>query len=75
MVHLLPDETRKQVTILNFSQEEVTGTIRSEHLDPGSSISDMFAGGVTAGEVDNLNSFAITIPAHEGLSLLFTRPS
>jgi hypothetical protein len=69
MVHRLPDGVRFQVTVLNFGQEPVTGTVRSEHLPPGASVTDMFTDW-PLGEVDDLNSFTVSLDALEGLSLL-----
>jgi trehalose synthase len=69
MVHRLPDGARFQVTVLNFGQEPVTGTVRSEHLPPGASVTDMFTDW-PLGEVDDLNSFTVSLDALEGLSLL-----
>ena len=62
------------MTALNFTSEEVTGTIRSEHLLPGSTVLDM-ASGEELGEVDDLNSFTATLAAHDGLSLMVTPPA
>jgi trehalose synthase len=74
MVHLLPDDVTQQVTVLNFAQEEITGTVRSEHLVPGSAITSMFEDGF-AGDVDDLHSFSVTLGPHEGLALLVSPPS
>jgi trehalose synthase len=69
MVHRLEDQVRTQVTVLNFGQEPVTGTVRSEHLPPGATVTDMFTDW-PLGEVDDLNSFTVSLDALEGLSLL-----
>jgi hypothetical protein len=74
MVHRLPDAERLQVTVLNFAAEPISGTVRSEHLQPGAVVADMFSDRRVA-EVDNLNSFSVSLEAHEGLSLLITRSS
>jgi trehalose synthase len=74
MVHELPKGSRHQVTVLNFAQEDITGTVRSEHLVPGSSVLDMSSGN-ELGEVDDLNSFSVTLATHDGLSLLITPPA
>ncbi|MCW2827229.1 MAG: treS [Marmoricola sp.] len=74
MVHDLGDKgSRHHVTALNFAQEEVTGTIRSKLLTPGSTVLDM-ASGEEIGEVDDLNSFSVTLGVHDGLSLMVTPP-
>ncbi|MFI7067486.1 maltose alpha-D-glucosyltransferase [Kribbella sp. NPDC050124] len=73
MVHEIPDRATQQVTVLNFAQEEVTGTIQSEHLVPGSTITNMFDA-EPLGEVDDLQSFSVTLGPHDGLSLRLTLP-
>ncbi len=55
--------------MLNFANEEIAGTVRSEHLPPRAVVSDMFSGKVI-GVVDDLHSFAAEMPAHHGMSLL-----
>lgn len=69
LVHQLAEEGQYQLTVLNFANEHVAGTVRSEKLPPGASVSDMFTGKPLA-TVDDLHSFAIELPAHHGLSLL-----
>jgi hypothetical protein len=72
MVHCLPDD-RMEVTVLNFSGVEIAGTVRSVHLPPGGSVSDMFTEAVL-GKVDGLNSFQVTLRPYEGTALLVTPP-
>jgi trehalose synthase len=67
MVHRL--DGHLQVTALNFSGEEVTGTIRSGELPPGSRITDMFSERAI-GDVDDLHSFTLTLRPYGGTSLL-----
>ena len=43
MLHLLPSG-QQHVLALNFSEENIWGTVRSEHLIPHSRVSDMFGG-------------------------------
>ncbi len=74
MVHSLPDSELQQVTVLNFSQEAITGTVRSKHLLPGSVITDMYDDKPVA-EVDDLYSFSVTLGTHEGLALIVTPPT
>jgi trehalose synthase len=69
MVHQLDDPSQHQLTLLNFSGEDIAGTVRSEHLPPGSHVMDMFTG-KTVGTVDDLHSFAVEMPRHHGMSLL-----
>jgi trehalose synthase len=71
MVHQLSDA--EQVTVLNFSSNGISGTVRSEYLVPGSVLVDMFTD-EEVGEVDDLQSFAITLAPHEGRSLLVLCP-
>jgi trehalose synthase len=71
MVHQLNDA--EQVTVLNFSAEPISGTVRSENLVPGSLLLDMFTD-EELGEIDNLNSFSIALKPHEGKSLLVMCP-
>jgi trehalose synthase len=72
MVHGLENGAR-QVTVLNFSQEPISGTVHSEHLEAGSAIRDLFTG-KDVGEVDDLNSFSVSLDPHEGLALEITAP-
>ena len=69
MVHQLADPGRHQLTVLNFANEHVAGTVRSEQLPPGAQVSDMFSGKPFA-TVDDLRSFAVELPPHHGMSLL-----
>ncbi|TPG32676.1 maltose alpha-D-glucosyltransferase [Mycolicibacterium hodleri] len=69
LVHQLEDPSQHQLTILNFAHEDIAGTVRSEHLPPGSHVMDMFTG-KTVGTVDDLHSFAVEMPRHHGMSLL-----
>ena len=71
MVHQLSDA--EQVTVLNFSGAEISGSVISEHLVPGSGLVDMFTDEVV-GEVDDLLSFSVALEPHQGLSLLITAP-
>jgi trehalose synthase len=71
MVHQLNDA--EQLTVLNFSAEPISGTVRSEELVPGSLLVDMFTD-EELGEVDNLNSLTISLQPHEGKSLLVMCP-
>ena len=73
LVHQLADATRHQLTVLNFANEHVAGTVRSEELPPGALVSDMFTGKSLA-TVDDLHSFAVEMPAHHGMALLIELP-
>ncbi len=72
MVHQLSNA--EQVTVLNFGAEPISGTVRSDHLVPGSSVIDMFTD-VKAGVVDDLHSFQVSLGPHEGKALLVLCPS
>ncbi|MCW2520663.1 MAG: trehalose synthase [Mycobacterium sp.] len=69
LVHQLEDPNQHQLTILNFANEHIAGSVRSEHLPPGSHVMDMFTG-KAVGTVDDLHSFAVDMPPHHGMSLL-----
>ncbi|MET4428743.1 MULTISPECIES: maltose alpha-D-glucosyltransferase [unclassified Mycolicibacterium] len=74
LVHQLADEGRYQLTVLNFANEDVAGTVRSEKLPPSGVVSDMFTGKSFA-TVDDLHSFTVEMPAHHGMSLLVEMPA
>ncbi len=74
LVHELDGEGRFQLTVLNFAQEHIAGTVRSEHLPPGAVVSDMFSGHEIA-TVDDLHSFATEMPPLHGMSLLVEVPA
>jgi trehalose synthase len=75
MVHRLDGGDRKlvdaptQITVLNFSGEEVEGTVHSEALIPQSDVIDANTGESIA-RVDDLLSFGVTLPPYGGLFLL-----
>ncbi|GAB2583585.1 maltose alpha-D-glucosyltransferase [Microlunatus antarcticus] len=71
MVHQLSDA--EQITVLNFSGEEVSGGVRSEQLVPGSVLVDMFTD-EEIGVVDDLYSFGVRLGPHEFKSLLVLCP-
>jgi len=64
----------QHVTVLNFAAEAVTGTVRSEHLVPGSRVIDMFTE-KEVGVVDDLQAFVVELEPHQGHSLLLELPS
>jgi trehalose synthase len=69
MVHRLDDSRRYQLTVLNFANQDITGTVRSEYLPPGAHVSDMFSGKPLA-TIDDLSSFAVHLQPYQGMSLL-----
>jgi trehalose synthase len=73
LLHSLPSG-RQHLLALNFSEEDVIGTIRSEFLVPQSAVSDMFGGWEGQATVDELNSFHVTLGPFEGFSLLISPP-
>ena len=70
MVHQLVDGGR-EVTVLNFSGQEMAGSIQSSHLPPGANVQDLFTG-TAVGQVDDLHSFFLELPAYQGTALLLT---
>jgi trehalose synthase len=58
-----------QVTVLNFSADPISGSIRSKFLPKGHVVTDMMSG-LEIAEVDDLHNFAVTLEGLEGLSLL-----
>ena len=73
LVHQLEDSRQHQLSVLNFANEPVAGTVRSEQLPPGGHVSDMFTGEAVA-DVDDLYSFAVKLNPHQGMSLLVEAP-
>jgi trehalose synthase len=79
MVHRLAGSDTLQpgalhVSVLNFANEHVSATVRSEHLVPGAVVSDMFTDR-EVGVVDDLLGFTIDLEPHQGHSLLVTAPT
>jgi trehalose synthase len=58
-----------QVTVLNFGQETIEGSVRSEHFTPRVPVCDMTSG-AEIGWVDDLKSFGVWLAPYGGLSLL-----
>ncbi|GAA1684609.1 maltose alpha-D-glucosyltransferase [Microbacterium lacus] len=74
LVHRLDDgdadsDAATQVTVFNFSAEPTDGTVRSEHLTPGSAVVDVSTG-AAIGRVDDLNSFTVSLPGYGAAFLL-----
>ena len=72
MVHRLKDAD--QVTVLNFSAQTISGSVRSLQLQPGSAVVDMVTG-APVGEVDDLHSLYVVLQPHEGRALLIVPPN
>ena len=68
MIHRL-DTMQIQTTVLNFSSQSIAGRVKSQHLAPGSAVTDMVTDQVIA-EVDHEHTFAVGLEPHQGLSLV-----
>ncbi len=73
LVHRLDDgdpvaDARMQVTVLNFSPEEIEGTVHSTQLVAQADVVSA-ATGATIARVDDLLSFPVTLPAYGALFL------
>jgi len=64
---------RGDLTVLNFANEPIAGTVRSEQLPAGGQVSDVFTGDGFA-TVDDLHSFTVELDAHQAMSLLVEVP-
>ncbi|NMR29217.1 maltose alpha-D-glucosyltransferase [Crystallibacter degradans] len=73
MVHQL-ESGHCEVTVLNFSDQEMAGTVRSEQLETGALVTDLFSG-EEVGSVDDLHSFYIQLEPYQGTALLVTLPA
>jgi trehalose synthase len=75
MVHRLDDgdpnlpDAKEQVTVLNFSDETIEGTVRSDVLPPRRAVIDVETD-EEIGRVDDLNSFSVRLPPYAGRFLL-----
>jgi len=58
-----------QLTVLNFTDEELMGTVRSDQLEARSEVVDAVSGEVIA-RVDDLQSFPVQLEPYGGLFLL-----
>ncbi len=72
MVHEL-DDASFVLTVLNFADEEVDGTVRSEHLPSGATVTDLFSGDTVA-TVDDLQSFRVELTPFRATALLVEPP-
>ncbi|KQU47076.1 trehalose synthase [Rhodococcus sp. Leaf278] len=68
MVHELSQGTI-QATVLNFSSDEISATIQSKHLVPGTCAIDVYDDNEIA-TVDELNSFPMTLRPYEGVAVV-----
>jgi trehalose synthase len=74
MVHRLDEgdpqaDAPVQVTVLNFTADELTGSVLSHALVARSAVRDVATGEVI-GQVDDLQSFPVTLPPYAGLFLI-----
>jgi trehalose synthase len=69
MVHHLSDETQYEVTVLNFGGELIAGSVSSEYLPAGATVTDMMSGELL-GVVDDLHTFGISLGIYSGRALL-----
>ncbi|HEY0814755.1 MAG TPA: maltose alpha-D-glucosyltransferase [Pseudonocardia sp.] len=72
LVHELDESDQLQLTVLNFANEPIAGTVRSAALPAGGQVCDMFSNN-PLGTVDDLQSFGVELQAHEGMSLLVSK--
>ena len=69
LVHQLEKPQQRQLTVLNFANEHIRGTVSSQYLAPGAAVSDMFSGKLID-SVDDLRSFTVDMPPLHGMALL-----
>jgi trehalose synthase len=69
LVHQLAEPGRYQLTVLNFANEHIAGTVRSEQLPPGATVTDAFTGNEVA-TIDDLHSFGVDMAPHHGMCLI-----
>ena len=68
MVHELADSSL-EVTVLNFTSEEIAATVQSQFLPAGSPAVNLFTD-EHIGAVDELHSFPITLAPYEGVPVM-----
>jgi trehalose synthase len=73
LLHELPSG-QQHVLALNFSGEDIWGTVQSELLVPQSRVTDMFGGWDGETSVDALNSFHLALGPFQGFSLHVQQP-
>ena len=73
LVHQLAEPGRYQLTVLNFANEHIAGTVRSEQLPPGATVTDAFTGNEVA-TIDDLHSFGVDMAPHHGMCLIVEQP-
>ncbi len=73
MVNRLLSGTQ-QVTVLNFSADDLDATVLSDHLVPGSVVTDAFSQ-QEVGTVDALHTVSVSLPGYGGTVLLLSAPA
>ncbi|MFC0448024.1 maltose alpha-D-glucosyltransferase [Rhodococcus jostii] len=68
MVHELADSSL-EVTVLNFTSEEIAATVQSQFLPAGSPAVNLFTD-EQIGTVDELHSFPVTLAPYEGVPVV-----
>ena len=68
MVHRLAS-SQLQLTVLNFSNQPITGPVSSHHLPPGAAVTDLRTNQIIA-QVDHDHRFPLTLQPHQGIALL-----
>lgn len=71
MVHHLFETDDMQITALNFSEETITGSVRSDDFPPRAKVMDMSTG-KEVGMINDSHNLLITLQPYDGLSLLVT---
>jgi trehalose synthase len=73
LVHQLPDPDRLHLSVLNFSDREISTAVGSALLPPGAAVTDMFTDH-RVGTVDTGHRVTVTLEPHQGHALLVQRP-
>ncbi|WP_367318383.1 maltose alpha-D-glucosyltransferase [Streptomyces sp. HUAS ZL42] len=69
MVHRIGESGQIQATVLNFGSTPVSGSVASEHFQPGRRAHD-FLSGREVGVVDDMRALYVELPGHDGFCLL-----
>jgi trehalose synthase len=74
LVHELPEADQLHLSVLNFGDRAVTGTVSSAHLPPGAVVTDMFTTR-QVGTVDDEHGVQVELEPHQGHALLVQWPT
>jgi hypothetical protein len=69
MVHRVDDSGQILATVLNFGSTPVSGSVGSEHFQPGLRAHDALTGR-DIGVVDDLRAVSVDLPGHDGFCLV-----